>query len=811
MIGCGMSCSNSQPEYLVLQSDYVNNLRSAYELRIQELQRSASKQLAGLQKKHDQALLDFELQLLEAKGESARLRELALSWRIKHVKCLVRLESSEEDAQLAQANIANLELALQGLTAQRGKLMFCYQASQEQVQSLTALCQTQHRAKVAQQGQLVSTDAEVKQLHAQLLQSNDLAEQLRQRLEGEQRMVGAIRAQAEELKQQLSMGQAELRAHASAYAALKGDRDSLQASLAEEKRLRAGLDMRISILSSELQACGAELKAGEQRVERATTDRVRQEELMQEFQRRRTADAVLIQELEQGVERMKELLEQQRRDTGKELSVLRVKLEQEQVLRESLERKCEEKLKAQDEQLKARLAEREAAAREQARQLEASQYERRLLQLQTAHATELETLQARIRELEREIAIITSPDGVQPEKVQQTKATIDELIGKLGGGIGEDGDEDSPGPPANFNLGMSQPHFVQNRGKLQMTASDPERTAPVAPLSEAATTADVPGNALDEGTLAGGAAGTAKIAGKRALKSSADEGCPAGRRRACKAAKLMKAVDDAEPPAAAPVNPDNKEVPAQADGGPATRNGSRRRAAQSGQARTKAMAVALTDDSESEAMIETPGVEVKGVRTRGAARRARTVTAGAADPVEDVVEGPKHVRPAAGRSRAAKAANGGKPQGQLLTEPDPGMADKQPEAAGRAAELNPRLVSQVVGNSMPRPELHENTNNGRAAEALPNFSQLGMPTASQVSFFGSFKDLDTSKGRNPLATLNQKVLEHARGRARIVPLTSIQQWKIGMSGAHKNAGGQQLITAPTMKAPPPGQPGGATS
>ncbi|GLI70010.1 hypothetical protein VaNZ11_014744, partial [Volvox africanus] len=799
MIGFGMSCSDSQPEYLVLQSDYVTNLRSAYELRIQELQRSASKQLAGLQKKHDQALLDFELQLLEAKGESARLRELALSWRIKHVKSLVRLESAEEDAQLAQANVSNLDLALQGLTAQREKLLCCYQASQEQVQSLTALCQTQHRAKVAQQGHLVNTDAEVKQLHAQLLQSNDLAEQLKQRLEGEQRMVEAIRAQAEDLKQQLSMGQAELRAHASAYAALKGDRDSLQAALAEEKRLRAGLDMRISILSSELQACSAELKAGEQRVERATTDRVRQEELMQEFQRRRTADAVLIQELEQGVERMRELLEQQRRDTGKELSVLRAKLEQEQALRESLERQCAEKLKAQDEQRKTRLAEREAAAREQAQQLEASQYERRLLQLKDAHATELETFQARIRELEREITIITSPDKVQPEKVQRTKATIDALIGKLGGGIGEDGDEDSPGPPANFDLGMSQPHFGQTRGKLQMDASDPKRTAPVAPLPEAATTADGPGNALDKEALAGSVAGTAKIAGKRALKSSADEGCPAGGRRACKAAKLMKAVDDVEPPATAPANEDNKEVPRQADGGPAARIGSRRRAAQSGQARTKAMAAVLTNDSESEAIIGTPGVEVKGVRTRRAARLVRTVTTTEADPVEAVVEAPKQARPAAGRSRATKAANGSKPQGQLLTEPDPGMADKQPGAAGCAAELNPPLVRQVVGNSIPRPEPHENSNTGRGAEALPNFSQPGLPTASQVSFFSSFQDLDTSKGRNPLATLNQKVLEHARGRARIVPLTSIQQWKIGISGAHKNAGGQQLITAPTMK------------
>ncbi|GIL82029.1 hypothetical protein Vretimale_1541 [Volvox reticuliferus] len=816
-----MSYSNSQSEYLVLQSDYVTNLRSAYELKIQELERNANKQLAGLQKKHDQALLDFELQLLEAKGESARLKELALSWRIKSVQCLVRLESAEEDARLALANVTTLELALQGLTAQRERLLCCYRASQEQVQSLTSLCQAQHHDTVAQQGQLVSTDAEVKQLHAQLLQSHDLADQLTQRLTGEQRMVEAVSAQVEELKQQLSKEQAELRAHTSAYAALKVDRDSLQASLAEEKRSRAGLDARISNLSSELQACGAELKAAEQRLERANTDRMRQEELVQEFQRRRTADAVLIQELEQGVERLKELLEQQRRDTGKELSLLRAKLEQEQALRESLERQWVEKFKAQDEQTEIRLAEREDAAREQARlqqQMEASQSERRFLQLQNDHATEVATLQARIRELQREITIMISPDMVQLEKVHNAKSTIDALIGKLDGGIDEDGDEDSQGPSANFNLGMSQPHFVQSRGKLQIAerpsheaASNAQRTAPVAPLPEAATTAAVPGNAVDEGPPAGSMARTAKIAGKRALKSSADEGCTAGGSRACKAAKLTKAIGDDEPFAAAPVNPVTEEVPSQADGGPVTRTSGRRRAAQSGRVRVKAMTAALSDDSEPETMIDTSVAEVKGVRTRRATQRAATVaTAAAADPAEAVVEGPKQGRPATGRSRGAKATNASKTQGQLI-EPNPGMAGKQPDAAGCTAELNPPLASQVAGNLMPRPEPHESATNGRATGALPTFSQQGLPTASQVSFFGSFRELDASKGRNPLATLNQKVLEHARGRARIVPLTSIQQWKIGTSGALKNPGAPQLITAPVMKALPSGPPGGPTS
>ncbi|EFJ43551.1 hypothetical protein VOLCADRAFT_96367 [Volvox carteri f. nagariensis] len=912
-------------------------------------------------------------------------------------------------------------------------------------------------------GQLASTDAEARQLHAQLLQSHELAELLAQQLAGER---AAARNQFEEFQQQLSKEQAQLQAQTSAYAALQAECDSLRASLAEEKKAhaverqaRAGLDAQVANLASELQTCCAELKTAEQRLARAANDKTLQDEqLLQEVQRRRTADVVLIQDLQQGVQRLKERLEQERRDAEKEQQLLRTRLEREQELREGLERQCAENRKQlQDDhqshiaalaqlsrqlsdrmlelqqtnetarrlheqlaatekrykdkalelqqasdtisQLEEQLvaAEKRAAARDtritelestlernskklcqqansrdaavaglqeqleqRQRKLEQKEaeireaqesYSRQLGQLEKrlaqseAAAREQETrlqqqldrarrqtadteaqLQARLVELQgllasrdEQIKQLTeghAAEGTQREKrlrklqadheaeVRSAAAAVDALVDNLlrntsdlaGGALGQigeddDGDEDR-GPAADLILGMSQPHLSQGHGGHPV-AQQPGVPAGTTAQQTAAAAATFAAGTRDQGA-AGHTGSPAKKteACKRAPEGGAREGDeqPAGRGRGRKAAKLAKddrwveAIKDlGQSNPAAANSMDSRDAPSQAapDDGPSTRAGSRRRAAQAGQARAKAMAAALADDLEAEtetATLGAMGPEAGAARGRRAAQRAATQEAALAAepqkaiaPPEAAPAGSKRGRAAGSRGKGGKQAKGSQPQeteemqseSAIAAEPQAPIrrdAEQKPPAAAshedaslmppparpatrrrgaaaavvtkpaELAEVIPATqdvdlaasqqptqqqhVSQPPTQPQPppppaqplaapagRPQQQAVGAAGGVAGSLPSFSQQGMPTASQTSLFGTFKDFGISLGKNPLATVNPKVMEASKGRMRIVPFTSVHNWKIVTPSVFKKPEGAQAAAGPANVLP----------
>ncbi|PNH07224.1 hypothetical protein TSOC_006327 [Tetrabaena socialis] len=355
-----------------------------------------------------------------------------------------------------------------------------------------------------------------------------------------------------------------------------------------------------------------------------------------------------------------------------------------------------------------------------ARAAEAAQLEERARGLQAAHAAEVARLEARVRQLEQQVAVAPSPAEPPRNQVRAAAAVVDRLMdhllagdGLAGGGMGaideDEEEEEERGPSADLIISMSQQHLPQ--GRAAQGSQQPGGTAPPAPLPvQGARAGEEPacGVAGPSGAAAAAAAGVPAAAakaghGKRALANNAEgEERPAGKGRGRKAAKGSDGHSAAAPKAApdpVPAAAEDDEAPAelpQVDAAPAGRQASRRRAAQSGQARAKAMAAALAESSDNETRdAETPGFELKGPKAprhapRAAAKQSQRAKAGEAAVAADDAEaaeplptlpspGEAAAAPAKGRGRQARGTKGGQSEDPKPSDPDAG-----PSGSGRA-------------------------------------------------------------------------------------------------------------------------------
>lgn len=247
------------------------------------------------------------------------------------------------------------------------------------------------------------------------------------------------------------------------------------------------------------------------------------------------------------------------------------------------------------------------------------------------------------------------------------------------------------------------------------------------------------------------------------------------------------------------------------EGGPIKRAGSRRCAAQTGQARMKAQITALASESESETtIIDTPGFQVKGPKGRRARQRTAaqmelpsTGQSEAGVEAEIPPAAARRGRAAGGRSRAAtKAAKAaetraGEPapseSGEVAEPLERSLAkqEKSPPLSREAASLMPPPAqpgprkragkapagkpvdgqmdleaTQLPSDSQPqRPmlpplrsaafTLHDGCSiTGAHFGSQPSGSQQGLPTASQASVFS--QSLMQTRATHPLATMNPR-------------------------------------------------------
>ncbi|GLC66472.1 hypothetical protein PLESTF_000431300 [Pleodorina starrii] len=410
-----MAHEAEQSAYLILPRQHEAQLQASYQNGLASLQHKHSRELEELREAYVQELERRDRELEYVREEGSKLKQENLAWQRKTVLSKMRLASAEENAQIAQNNLASSEALVNQLGEGKEVLESLNAALQEQVQALTELCQGQHRAQVAQQGQLATTDAEAKHLHEQFMRTYELSELLARQLKEARTAHEGARLQIQGLEQQSADEQAQLAAQAAAHAALQADCEKLRASVAEGAAARAGLEVRIAQLEAEAQERREKLKASEQRLAQARQDSAaRDEQRLQELQRLRAADSVIIQDLQLDVDRLRQRLAQGRRDAEEELKLLQARLEREQALRGTLERHCEERSKQLREEQDGH-----AAALAQLR----SQFNDKVAELQQATGC--------TRRLEEQLAASEKLMATRMERIANLEAALERNTQKL--------------------------------------------------------------------------------------------------------------------------------------------------------------------------------------------------------------------------------------------------------------------------------------------------------------------------------------------------------------------------------------------
>ncbi|KXZ44096.1 hypothetical protein GPECTOR_74g710 [Gonium pectorale] len=296
----------SQQGYIVVSREYEGHLHAGREAQLQALKLSHDNLVASLREHHAEDVAKRDLQLAVAKEQGSKLKQEILAWRKKAVLYKMKLASAEESAQLTQASLSTSERIVADLTEDREALLQCNRVLQEQ-------------------GELAATSADAKELHSQLLESQELADLLSQQLADERASLESVRSQAEALRAQLAAEQSDKQAQAAAAAALRVECSQLRASLKEEQEARAHAEARASKLGSDLQVQRAELEAAEQRLTRHMQGSAeRDEQLTQQY---KAAEDAVKQELSQ-------------RDADDELQRLEAKLKREATQREAAEAEC---------------------------------------------------------------------------------------------------------------------------------------------------------------------------------------------------------------------------------------------------------------------------------------------------------------------------------------------------------------------------------------------------------------------------------------------------------------------------------------
>ncbi len=98
-----------------------------------------------------QKLAEYHMALEAADTEVSRLKQESLEWRKRAALYKLKLASKEEAVVQRQENISVLEGLLQACVGEREELLHRCSQLQQQLQQWSAVCQSQHRARVQEQ------------------------------------------------------------------------------------------------------------------------------------------------------------------------------------------------------------------------------------------------------------------------------------------------------------------------------------------------------------------------------------------------------------------------------------------------------------------------------------------------------------------------------------------------------------------------------------------------------------------------------------------------------------------------------------